>query len=115
MTVNRTPKPPAHLGAASRRWWSAICRQYVLADHQVRTLTAAAEAWDRKEQARERLTADGIVFLTKAGEVRAHPAVAIERDARVAYLRAVRELALSDIDDPDARPPRLTGRYQGRA
>ena len=44
-----------------------------------------------------------------------HPAVAIERDARIAFLRAVRELALADAGEPtEIRPPRPIGRYAGR-
>ena len=68
------------------------------------------------ESARERIAAEGMTFETRYQELRPHPCVAIERDARVAYLRAVRELALADVSEPDeARPPRLQGRYQGRA
>ncbi|MCC7181171.1 MAG: P27 family phage terminase small subunit [Acidobacteria bacterium] len=116
MTTASTPTPPRHLSAPSRAWWKAIVRDYALADHQLRTLTAACEAWDRKDQARDVLTAEGLTFTTKHGEKRPHPAVAIERDARVAFLRAVRELALEGGDEPeDSRPPRLRGRYQGRA
>jgi phage terminase small subunit len=90
-------------------------KEFAMADHQLRTLTAACESWDRKESAREVIAAEGLTFTTKYGEVRPHPAVAIERDSRLAYLRAVRELALADVDEPETpRPPRLAGRYQGR-
>ncbi|WP_292409994.1 P27 family phage terminase small subunit [Mesorhizobium sp.] len=74
----------------------------------------AAEAHDRGEEAREILKADGIVITDRVGTKKAHPAVAIERDARVAFMRGVRELGL-DIDTVDApRAPR-TRDYGSRA
>lgn len=103
-------KPPRHLSRASAAWWRALVADYQFLPHQLRTLTAAAESWDRKEQARARIEAEGLTFTTKQGELRPHPAVAMERDARIAYLRAVRELALTDDSGPDVRPPRLDGR-----
>jgi P27 family predicted phage terminase small subunit len=105
------PGPPRHLSKESKAWWKAIVADFELADWQHRTLTSAAEAHDRMSEARELLAAEGIVLADRFGQSRAHPAVAIERDARTAYLRAVRELAL-EVDGPvsspvSARPPRI--------
>jgi len=55
----------------------------------------------------------GLTVTDRHGQVRPHPAVAIERDSRVAFVRVLRELGLSD-EANDSRPPRLTGRYAGR-
>lgn len=94
-------RPPAHLSDATKRWWSAIVRQYQLGEHELRTLQAAAEAWDRKEQARELLSKAGsLSYEDSRGMRRALPEVQIERDARVAYLRAMRELNLN-VEVPD--------------
>lgn len=57
-------------------------------------------------QAQAILEGEGIVVEGRFGK-RAHPAVAIERDARLAFARLVRELALHDDADADARPPRI--------
>ncbi len=46
--------------------------------------TLAAEAWDRGQQAREQLERDGMTTTTKDGGLRAHPAVRIENDCRLA-------------------------------
>jgi phage terminase small subunit len=109
------PKPPKHLWRASAAWWRALVARYAFEPHQLRVLTAACESWDRKELARERVEAEGLTFTNKYGELKPHPAVAIERDARLAFLRAVRELALADDGGPaDVRPPRIAGRYEGR-
>ena len=103
----------AHLSAEMRRFYGSITRRYTLLDQHQRVLIAACEAHDRMVQARERLAVDGLTITTRHGEVRSHPCAAIERDSRVAFVRCMRELGLSDEPD-DARPPQLSGRYAGR-
>jgi hypothetical protein len=99
-------KIPSHLRPDTAKWVRGILADFSLESHHFRILVKAAEAFDRSEQAREILAAEGIVTKDRFGTARAHPAVAIERDSRTAFLRAVRELAL-DVDSPDApRPPR---------
>ena len=51
---------------------------------------------------------DGLTVTTADGGMKAHPAVAIERDARLAFARLVRELDL-DAGAPSggSRPPAL--------
>jgi phage terminase small subunit len=75
-------------------------------------LQAAAEAWDRLQQARQALADHGgLTTVTPHGGIVAHPAVAIERDARIGFARLVRELDLEA--DPPAergRPPALSRR-----
>jgi hypothetical protein len=84
---------------------------YLIEDHMVSIVTAAAESWDRKEQARLILAKEGLTVECRDGR-KTHPCVAIERDARLAYLRAVRELCLSAEDPDENRTPGL--RYPGR-
>lgn len=106
----RSPECPAHLTDESAEWWGSVADGYLLESWQLRTLTAAAEAHDRMSQARRQVTADGIVVEDRFGQMRAHPAVGIERDSRIAYLRAVRELALETDEHGEPRPPRVRGR-----
>lgn len=103
-------KPPAHLSTSSREWFATVADAYDLEDWQYRTLTVAAEAHDRMVQARDLVTAEGITVEDRFGQSRVHPALAVERDSRIAYLRAVRELALEVEDPGDVRPPRRGGR-----
>jgi P27 family predicted phage terminase small subunit len=103
-------KAPDHLTEASRAWWGGIVAEYALEDHHLRLLTLAAEAWDRGFEARETLARDGAYFKSRFGEPKAHPAVAVERDSRIAYARLMRELDLDGAPDPDVRPPRIRSR-----
>ena len=107
---HKPPKPPSHLSLAARKWWSGVLATYDIEDHLVPTVTAACEAWDRKEQARLILAKDGLTVDCRDGK-KTHPCVAVERDARLAYLRAVRELCLSTEEPDESRPPRFRGGY----
>ena len=81
---------------------------FELAPHHVHLLTLACDALDRGSQAREALSTNGITYIDARGFPKARPEVAIERDARVAFARLLREL---DLDwDPfvdTSRPPAL--------
>lgn len=105
-----SPKPPKHLKPPTRRWWSSVVAEYELEEHHRKLLTLAAEAHDRCTEARETIAATGAYFLNFHGEPRAHPAVAVERDCRIAFARLMRELDLDGAPEPDARPPRIAGR-----
>jgi len=86
--------PPLGLSAAARAWWLATVEKYELAPHHVRTLSEAASAWDRCQQARGLVNQHGLVVQDLSGQLRPHPAAAIEHDSRMAYLRAMRHLDL---------------------
>jgi P27 family predicted phage terminase small subunit len=102
------PEPPAHLSSEAASWWQSVVRDYSLEPHHLRLLQAACEAWDRCQQAREAVADDGLTFKDSGGNLKANPAVAIERDARTLFARLVRELDL-DAESPAerARPPAL--------
>ena len=105
-------EPPEHLSEEMRTWWGSIVATYALEQRHLKVLLAACESWDRMREAGRQLQQSGLVFKDRFGKPKAHPAVAIERDARVGFLRAIRELGLSDGDTPgEARPPRPEGRY----
>ena len=114
MSDQKIPKPPLHLGPNGRRLWRRVQTMYELAPYQLDILEAACTAADRLEEARQAISNDGlIVGHGSLNGPRAHPAVAIERDSRVALLRSLRELALSPDDVVEApRPARIAGRYQ---
>ena len=99
--------PPGHLSTRAKGYWRAMSKTYELADPPAQELLRrCCEAMDRADQAREEVDRDGATFKTRYGEIRPHPAVAIERDARTAIARLLRELRVLDSPE-DPRPGRL--------
>ena len=99
---------PKHLSPDRRRLWKRLVADYGLdgEPHAMETLRLACEALDRCDEARRTVERDGAFLTDRFGQPKTHPAVGVERDARVAALRAFRELSL-DGDVPEARPPRV--------
>jgi phage terminase small subunit len=91
---------PGHLAPAMRDWWTSVVSEVDLEPHRLRVLEAACGAWDRMVQAREAVAIHGMTFEGKDGP-RPRPEVAIERDARIAFARLVRDLGL---DTPVPQP-----------
>jgi P27 family predicted phage terminase small subunit len=104
----KTPNPPGHLQAETRRWWSHHVSEYHMEPHHVRLLTLAAESWDRCQEARAALAKHGITYKDRFDQPKARPEVAIERDSRIAFARLVRELNLDLSAPEETRMPRLT-------
>ena len=105
-------RAPRHLTAATRRFYERIAADYVLELHHLRLLQLLCEAWDRGQEARRILDQEGLVVEDDKMGKRPHPAVSIERDARTAVARLLRELNLSE-EPGDLRPPPL--RYGERS
>lgn len=100
--------PTDHLAPETRAWVEQVRDQFDLDAHHDRLLMLAAGAFDRAEQARLLLARDGLITSTDQGGLKPHPAVAIERDARIAFARLLRELDLDLVGEPDTpRPPSL--------
>lgn len=107
--------PPDHLSAEAALWWRSVTTDFDLEPHHLRLLQSACEAWDRQQEARQAVADHGSLTFTKAnGDIVAHPAVAIEKDARIAFARLVRELDL-DAGAPaeGRRPPALHSNRRG--
>lgn len=99
---------PKYLRAPTRRWWAEVVQEWNLDEHHVRLLTLAAEAWDRGQQARQVLKREGAYYSDRFDQPKEHPAVAVERDSRIAFARLLREL------DLDTEPARETARIPRR-
>jgi P27 family predicted phage terminase small subunit len=105
MTVRKRPAPPpAHLSDESKGIWRSVLAEYELDEkrHQA-MLLVALEAFDRMREAQEAIRRDGAYIDGRFGK-KAHPALAIERDSRTAFLRAQRELGLDLSADPPRSP-----------
>jgi phage terminase small subunit len=104
----RRPPAPGHLSPAMREWWDQVMVDFELDRHHLRLLEAACDAWDRMVGARSAIAEHGLTFSGKGGDPKPRPEVAVERDARLAFARLLRELDLDTIAVPEVpRPPSL--------
>ena len=111
--TNPTPRPPRHLSAESRAFFSAITSSFEMDGHHFSLLRLALEAWDRGQQAREIIAREGVTTVDRFGQTRPHPAVNIERDARLSYARLLREIGLDAAGTPEIARPVLLRVNQG--
>ncbi|MDP9233728.1 MAG: hypothetical protein M3P01_04145 [Actinomycetota bacterium] len=102
----KAPKAPRHLSAEARRWFDETTNDYSLEPQHLKLLQAAAEAWDSCQKARKIVAKEGQIVHDRYDKPKSHPAVAIERDSRLAFARLVRELDLEGEPGPDPRLPR---------
>lgn len=109
MSSMRPPSPPKHLRSASAKLWRSVVGEYILEEHHHRILQLACEALDRCQQARSVIDKKGLTYNDRFGQPRARPETGIERDNRLACIRALRELGLSVEEPGDSRPPRMRG------
>ncbi len=85
----------AEAGAAL---WRAVVKDYELDSTESEILALACRALDRAARAREAVDRDGEFVTGRYGDLKAHPAMLVVRDAESAALRALRSLHLSGID-----------------
>lgn len=112
----KLPEPPAHLSHDAATWWRSVNADYALEPHHVHLLQSACEAWDRAQAAREEIAAHGSLTVSASnGDLRAHPLIAVERDARTLFARLVRELDLDAGAPSERRPPSLQSNRRGYA
>lgn len=89
----RRPRPPQGLSDASARLWRKFHEQYDLSSIPTQELLISAlRSRDVAEQARIALEREGLTFTDSSGKPKAHPAAAIARDARAAYVSTLRVL-----------------------
>lgn len=92
------PKPPAQLSDVARKWWRKITEEFVFETPDAfLILETAMECFDRQRAAREIIDKEGPIILDRFGQKKQHPATIVERDAKMAMLRAFRQLGLDVI------------------
>lgn len=99
---------PKGLSAEARQLWRRLVDDYGLADeaHALVTLELVCRALDRCRQAQGVVDQLGPTYLDRFGTPHLRPETLLERDARVAVFRGLRELSLGG-SDPVSRLPRL--------
>lgn len=86
-------------------FWRELCSRFEFEPHDLERLRTACEQIDLIDGAQAAIGKDGHYVLDRYKALRAHPAIAVSKDAWAMLLRALRELAV-DVDPPDD-PPRL--------
>lgn len=108
LATTETPPAPRDLAGEGLELWNAVATEYGICDAGgLQLLAAAARAVQRSQEARQAIERDGLLVSDRFGVLRAHAAVAIERDSRAAMLQALKQLHLDlePLRDGPGRPP----------
>lgn len=92
MSSNGKPEPPDGLSALARTLWDAICEESAIDAAAAKILETYCQAFDRRQDARAAITAEGAVIKDRFGVQKISPWVAIERDSTLIMHRAFRLL-----------------------
>jgi phage terminase small subunit len=90
----RMPKPPATLSDTSKKFWKAVLAGWELDTNHIRLLQVACEQWDRATEARAAVSEAGAYFSDRHGNIKPHPGLSIEVQARKLFIHALREIGL---------------------
>lgn len=106
----KTNHPPKHLSAGAKRWWRLIREEFDITDDAGKLLLQTAmEAFDRAVNCRTRIDEDGELVKDRFDQMKPHPLLAAERDARTQMLAAMKQMNL-DLEPLRDRPGRPGGR-----
>ncbi|MEP7378372.1 MAG: P27 family phage terminase small subunit [Chloroflexota bacterium] len=86
------PAVPRGLTTEGRRLWYDVHRDWELDAASERILLVAIEALARLREAQAAVRAHGLLVAGVRGGLKANPALAVENQARVAFLSAMRQL-----------------------
>jgi hypothetical protein len=87
---------PKELAQPERQLWEGITAEHAFGDAaSLSLLRTALEAHERARLCREAIQRDGMTFKDRFGQVKVHPLLASERDARAAFISAMRALNLN--------------------
>ena len=77
--------------------------EFDIADHDEPLLVACCEMLDRAEEARKKVEKEGLTVIDRFNQPKPHPAVDIECQSLLSFVRIRRELGI-DAEPPDSRP-----------
>lgn len=107
--MTKKDKLPVNLSKEARVLRKNLIDEYEINDSGgLAILNTAMEAFDRLKGAQEIIKRDGITFKDRWGQIKNHPLLTIERDARSQFLQGLKALNL-DIEPLRDRPGRPGG------
>ena len=90
-----SPSAPDHLERIERALWKRLTSDFEFNDAaSIALLSAAMEAHQRARRCREAIDKDGEAIKDRFEQIKPHPLLAAERDARSAFLGAMKALNL---------------------
>jgi phage terminase small subunit len=90
-----TPQPPPHLGTEECELWRKIHSEYhIKTDTADAVLAVVLEDHMRARLARLQIEAEGMTIVGRDGQAIQHPCIKIEHQARVNFMRGIRQLGL---------------------
>ena len=105
-----TKTAPKHLSREAKRQWQKLLLEYEIEDQAgLFLLQTGLEAFDRMREAQAIVKEEGMQVADRFGQMKAHPLITVERDARSAMLQAVKGLNL-DLEPLQDRPGKPNGR-----
>ncbi|MBS1842944.1 MAG: hypothetical protein JST53_00875 [Actinobacteria bacterium] len=100
------PPAPSHLKQPSQALWGSLVARYDFEDEERASLVLALESLDLAATARRTMLREGVVVTDRHGEMHPHPAVAIHRNALIAWRQymTLLKLPLEEDDKPRIHP-----------
>ena len=91
----KLPAPPKHLESTERNLWKTIVSEFDFSDaSSLALLRTAMESHQRARRCREAVDHDGEAVLDRWKQLKPHPLLTAERDARAAFIQSMRALNL---------------------
>ena len=91
-----TPRALSQEATALR---DALAKEFNIRDHEGKALLrVVAESFDSMQEAQRLIDLHGAVTQDRFGQLRGNPALAMLRDARSSYMRALKDLNLATQD-----------------
>jgi len=105
--LKKTAKKTAKLSPEAQAWFDRLRSEYGIEDSAgLLLLQSAMEAFDRLQECSASIAAHGASCPDRFGQLKAHPLLGPERDARAAMLSALKSLNLDlePLRDGPGRP-----------
>jgi P27 family predicted phage terminase small subunit len=105
---NSNGKAPKQLSPEARKWWRKLRDEYAIDDVAgLLLLQTAMEAFDRMRAAQAAIEEEGATVVDRFAQVKGHPLLCVERDARASMMAALKalNLDLEPLRDGPGRPP----------
>ena len=98
------------MSVEAKKWWRRIHHEYAIDDEAgLLLLQTALESFDRMRRAQEQIAEHGMVSRDRFGQLKPHPLLVTERDARSHLMAALKQLNL-DLEPLRDRVGRPGGR-----